>query len=159
MWTGCPSTTTLPTWSCYQQQSHAEEASLQDHTNIPVPSQASVVLKATNSANSKDYISCFSVLLWPSSLFPNSNICQFLTRNDHQRSKSNILCFTQWYVDSYQNHIWFFRYTSTLTASVLSSFPNLVNSFFYPTTFPLLFCLSQKFDFTFDLIIFLMNPP
>lgn len=41
----CPPTTALPTRSCYQQQNQAEEASLQDHTNIPVPSQAFVVLK------------------------------------------------------------------------------------------------------------------
>lgn len=74
-----PVTTALPTWSCYQQQNQAEEASLQDHTNIPDPSQAFVVSKATNSDSSKRVHILFPVLLWPSSLFPNSKVCQCLT--------------------------------------------------------------------------------
>lgn len=135
-----PATTAFPTQSCYQPQRQAEEASLWDHTDIPGPSQASVVSEIFTFCQQQSLHILFPVLLWTSSLFPNSNICQFLSH--HQRWKSNVLCFTLWYADSHQTHTSFLRHTSTSTTPLFSALPlTLGIHFSMPSkTFPL-FCL------------------
>ena len=142
---GSPATTALPPRSCHQQQSQAEEASLQDHTNTPVPSQASGVSKASNSAKSKAYISCF-LFYYGLLVYSPTPISVITYCSHHWRWQSNILRFTLWYADSYQTHTLFLRHTSTLTAAPLFSSLPLILWIHFSTlskTFALL-CLYRN---------------